>query len=513
MPSPERHARRLRLVAGSEEAARGAVLRLEDALRCASLPDAGARLLLVRRLALGRLPRQASSQTIARVIEARFADSAVVWTDGAGADAAAAEHVVFRSAWHARIALTRRLLQGRGCTAWYWPLAVAEFRVGASAGDNLRAIARAVARTGEAAVALPAWALHATQGGGARRLAAMVPPALGDALLRESGLKRREAAPGVVAAGLGPSEFRLPPWLECLLRAAAGASNAGQRPPASTASPTGPVAPAAPDPPPAAAVAAGTAPVPAVDTPSARRGARPLPGARGRRLARSPDASALISASLPAPAPGEPGASPGRVMITRSRARSTSACCDAVPTACGGLLFLLPVLARLGLPRWAEAASADPADWTCAVLAAALERLDAPVDDPMWQLVARAAPPCRIEADAPAVWRNLLAAPRGAPSLPLVQALTTAASASAQAGLWLTAVRRWLRRGAHIGLASLVLRPGRLSLTPTHVDVHFRLAAIDLRVRRIGLDIDPGWLPWFGRVVAYHYRDASASSS
>jgi hypothetical protein len=25
-------------------------------------------------------------------------------------------------------------------------------------------------------------------------------------------------------------------------------------------------------------------------------------------------------------------------------------------------------------------------------------------------------------------------------------------------------------------------------------------------VRRLGLDIDPGWLPWFGRVVAFHYR-------
>jgi len=24
-------------------------------------------------------------------------------------------------------------------------------------------------------------------------------------------------------------------------------------------------------------------------------------------------------------------------------------------------------------------------------------------------------------------------------------------------------------------------------------------------VRRLGLDLDPGWLPWFGRVVRFHY--------
>lgn len=503
----QRHARRLRLVAGSEEAARAAVVRIEDALRCASLPDAGARLLLVRRLALGRLPRQASSQTIARVIEARFADSAVVWTDGAGADAAAAEHVAFRSAWHARVALTRRLLQGRGCTAWYWPLAVAEFRVGASAGDNIRAIARAVALSGEAAVALPAWALHATRSGGARRLAAMVPTALGEALLRASGLNRREEAPGVVAAGAGPSASRLPPWLECLLQAAGGGWNAGHRPLVS-APPL-----VAPDTPMAADAGAGLAPVLPAGTPAARPAARPLARATDGRLARPLDATVPVFASFTAPASDASRAAPDGIAITPAEVGAASGCCDAAPTACGGLLFLLPVLARLGLPRWAGAASADPADWTRAVLSAALERLDAPGDDPMWQLVACPAPPCRIDADAPASWRELLAAPRGAPSMPLAQALATAASPSEQARLWLTAVRRWLRRGARIGLASLVLRPGWLSLTPTHADVHFRLAATDLRVRRIGLDIDPGWLPWFGRVVAYHYRDAPASSS
>jgi hypothetical protein len=28
---------------------------------------------------------------------------------------------------------------------------------------------------------------------------------------------------------------------------------------------------------------------------------------------------------------------------------------------------------------------------------------------------------------------------------------------------------------------------------------------VSLAVRRAGLDLDPGWVPWFGRVVGFHY--------
>ena len=88
----------------------------------------------------------------------------------------------------------------------------------------------------------------------------------------------------------------------------------------------------------------------------------------------------------------------------------------------------------------------------------------------------------------------------------MAQRLSDASTGAAQAALWLDASRHWLRRIGHIGLASLVLRPGGLALTATHADVHFHLDQTDLRVRRLGLDVDPQWLPWFGRVVAFHYR-------
>jgi hypothetical protein len=57
-------------------------------------------------------------------------------------------------------------------------------------------------------------------------------------------------------------------------------------------------------------------------------------------------------------------------------------------------------------------------------------------------------------------------------------------------------------------LLALARRPGAIVVTRTHVDVLFRYNQVDLAVRRAGLDIDPGWVPWLGRVVQFHYMDA-----
>lgn len=70
---------------------------------------------------------------------------------------------------------------------------------------------------------------------------------------------------------------------------------------------------------------------------------------------------------------------------------------------------------------------------------------------------------------------------------------------------WRLAMRRWCRRHAGLGLADLVRRPGFIMASRTHVDVFFRHADTDVRVRRAGLDLDPGWVAWLGRVVTFHY--------
>jgi hypothetical protein len=76
--------------------------------------------------------------------------------------------------------------------------------------------------------------------------------------------------------------------------------------------------------------------------------------------------------------------------------------------------------------------------------------------------------------------------------------------------VWTVAVRRWCWRMGRITVREIVNRNGRVWLTRTDLDVTLPLAKADVRIRRIGLDIDPGWLPWFGklgRIVRFHYRD------
>jgi hypothetical protein len=80
-----------------------------------------------------------------------------------------------------------------------------------------------------------------------------------------------------------------------------------------------------------------------------------------------------------------------------------------------------------------------------------------------------------------------------------------AAGPTLLAQTWLVAVRRWLRRYTALSLAALVARPGKVLVTPTHLDLYFTLEQADIRVRQAGLDLDPGWLPWWGRVVQFHY--------
>ena len=53
--------------------------------------------------------------------------------------------------------------------------------------------------------------------------------------------------------------------------------------------------------------------------------------------------------------------------------------------------------------------------------------------------------------------------------------------------------------------STLVRISGTLSITPTHVDFWLPSESIRLDVRRAGLDVDPAYLSWLGRVVRIHY--------
>lgn len=53
----------------------------------------------------------------------------------------------------------------------------------------------------------------------------------------------------------------------------------------------------------------------------------------------------------------------------------------------------------------------------------------------------------------------------------------------------------------------LLAVPALIDASPSHLEIHYPLACVRLGVRRVALDVDPGWVPWLGRVVRFHYLD------
>ena len=65
------------------------------------------------------------------------------------------------------------------------------------------------------------------------------------------------------------------------------------------------------------------------------------------------------------------------------------------------------------------------------------------------------------------------------------------------------------RFGEAVCDATLFPVPALVEAGLSHVDVYYRMADIRLAVRRVALDADPGWLPWLGRVVRFHYGEVA----
>ncbi len=72
---------------------------------------------------------------------------------------------------------------------------------------------------------------------------------------------------------------------------------------------------------------------------------------------------------------------------------------------------------------------------------------------------------------------------------------------------WFLQLRRWPRRHARLLLNWIVRRPAHVHLSRSHIDLYFSLNQADIRLRRLGLDINPGWHPALAKVITYHYDD------
>lgn len=588
----------LRLRAPSGALARRAELGIEDALRTSSLPGtADGRLWLVRHLALGRLPPDASPRLVSGRLEAAFFAARPHCVHVLAPGSARAPGVWFASACEAHVLLALRLIEGPPPVEWFWPAAVSGWTPTDRGLHGLEKILVSLASLPEAAAAVPAWCaaldvaghigvldtLVATR---ARllpvELAALLPAArrrragAGRARVRDRQAPESNRAPppaphaietlstpgrdGVEApevvlargattsdpehasalrdraealiAGRTPKAPGAPVVGEGAVRSAIQAGSEACRPTLAEASDTRDAAP-----PEARAREARVADAVTVDDRS-RWGAESLHGARTESVA-NPDATARASQGAP------PTARDSGSVAEHPRPEPGL---QAEPSAVAGIAFLLPALGRLGFARWLD----RHPEWAAQglpprILGQAMDRLGAALEDPARRMAALPPPPRAAPSRfvAPEAWRPglfrgqgpcrrsgtasrgrlfdpsghlLLAAWHGprprcrmsqiAGAVPLDcpgPAGVESPLPDQVAAAWLCAARRWLRRHAGIGLHDLACRPGRIRIGPTHLDVYFDLSAIDIRIRRAGLDLDPGWLPWSGRVVGFHF--------
>ncbi|WP_137918690.1 hypothetical protein [Hydrogenophaga sp. 2FB] len=484
MTTADRTVHHLRLRAPNAHAARQAVHRLEDALRCASLPDAGERVLLVRRLHLGPLPQGLSSQSLSLLIEQRVAAVGGAWVHGDDdARAARSDAVFFPNRLHAATSALRRRALGERLDAWHWPLALPDVDVHAEPTEFLSQLLHSVQQWPEAPVAMAAladhgqpevrdwWAAHAPAewrdhpGARVPRARARQPTphdavAQAPAGPRAAITHRGADTPAAVDASAGPrpdaheaplpwaSTVQTPPHADPLSAGLAGDRDGPLNSPARGVE------------------RQGVAHAGERDTVHTRQTPAPPPPpepAFAMAAARAQAAGAAIAAAH-APVPMD--------AFARHAVPDTSEDGVLLETRAGGLLFLWPLLQRVGFAEWD---AAHPDAWMAPqVLRVALQRLRVPPDDPAWALL-----------------DSLPAAPEP--------------GAEPDGAAWLRRCRRCARRMWQIGLASLVVRPAWLHWSDTHIDVHFRPPDADLRVRRAGLDTDPGWVDALQRVVGFHF--------
>lgn len=508
----ERSVRRLSIRAPDAALVRRGAFLIEDALRTASLPGDGGGLLLLRRLRLPPFSPAASAQQVAQRLEAQCRAAAVV--DGVMADDAAlagAPAVRFADALAAHITLTRLILGGYSGRAWCWPLVVKDYRPGLSLGPALRALALSLAALPEAPAAVPRWTAHlVAQAAGVvtALLAALdaedvqrLQQACGGALGRDAGVRpaqwqtaldasarrfgredgRHRWLAGVAvlcgvevvsygnplqfeaAQGHWPPDIEQPPPRP---DDAGRADFAGALDPQHAAAATAP-----PVRDPASEVGPQRAPV-GVAASESSPDAAPAPTAPiVESAAPTVELAALQGAVAAARSTAAPAASADGEATADARAGQIDRDAEAA-TAAGGLLFLVPLLTQLGLPAALADASAR-GDLPPRIFAILLRRLSIVDADPAWQLCE-----ARLLVDA---------------------------GADRDALRWLAACRRHLRLQLGIGLYSLVCRAAKMRITATHADVRLPIDAVDVRIRRAGLDLDPGWVAWLGRVVRFHY--------
>lgn len=196
---------------------------------------------------------------------------------------------------------------------------------------------------------------------------------------------------------------------------------------------------------------------------------------------------------------------------------------DGIESELCGVFYLVNVMKHLALPQRFEDAWSLASGWGSWATLDVLGRgvLGAgPVSnvwqDQLWAVLARLggydsspAPYQDFRCDAP------LSLPESwqvdeAPASPQGDLL---AALSADSQRWLAAVLPFVTRriadvlGCRItAVPELMIRRGQVFVSLSHVDVVLDLQDVTVALRKSGMDVNPGWIPSFGRVIQFHYR-------
>jgi hypothetical protein len=486
-----RRVRTARIRAHAEDVARRTAITLEDALHTASLPDANGRIYAIRSLHLGRIPADASPATLARAVERAVQAGITRAVHAARPRASAAAAVWFADHAEVVMLLARALARDEVPRAWYWPLALPGWRPLASARESLRSLLLHAAATDKGDVlavalldALVAERREAMLLGtlsasdGSELLARTAWSARVDAQPVAPRLSHEEATRIARWAGRWSEHDPRTVWLTCARLASERPARFADRALARRAAVLiahlreAGVA-VLPDSAAPGAVAGESAAAADAAFPRSHSPARP----QASRL-RATDGEPLRPAGIErGRASSHPATGPDGVPPAHADARADAATVSAMEwSGAAGMLLVVSMLRRLGID---DVVSEDPslveAEWPQALLCVVARGLRIPGADPVLRAM-RCSPAMR-----PAHGQRALTA------------------------RWIRTLRRTSLAWLELPLRALVLRTGRIAATRTHVDVVFTLAQVDVAVRRAGIDIDPGWVPWLGRVVRFHY--------
>ncbi len=457
----KRHVHTVRLRSHDEALIHQGAVLLEDALHTASLPESG-RLLVVRSLNVGKIHSQHSSATLALVVEQQLAQIGMMAVHAEDPVAKDAIAVYFRDSIEPYLCLAVRLANHRSTEEWFWRLAVVNWQPHLSREEGLRRVLYGVMQTAIGVAAIVPLMQELLAKSSIMPMLLALTEKDGSALLQVCGWIQSETPIGLINP-LSIS-FLSRDWIDLLQHWVAVWGVEDARSLWLTT-----------------IVLLAEQPAFRIDPQLIARSQQIIQQISDSRKLYLSDQSVLMEnpATIIRSFPlvlNESYLSSNSLSLQNSSLDPHRFIDTPQLTVFAGLFFLLPLMTYLKIESFLES---NPHliefDLPGMLLYTIAQRLDIPETDPVWEALPE-------------------------PSNDFIDSTLLRS--------WLNSMRRWCRLNAEMGLHNLVTRSGQILITRTHLDIWFNPQQADLRIRRIGLDLNPGWVPWFGRVVAFHYTGA-----